>query len=54
LSSRNAYTLHGAFTHHQLVALAHAADRLLALLGFSDVKRDGETITSASADQTPG
>jgi endonuclease YncB( thermonuclease family) len=46
---------HGAFTHHQPLALAHAAaDRLVALLGFSDVKRDRETITSATPDQTPG
>lgn len=46
---------HGAFTRHQPPALAHAAaDRLLALLGFTDVKRDQETITSAAPDQTPG
>jgi hypothetical protein len=48
-------SVHGAFTHHQPPALAHAAaDRLLALLGFSDVKRDGETITSATPEQTSG
>jgi endonuclease YncB( thermonuclease family) len=46
---------HGGFTQHQPLALAHApADRLLALLGFSDVKRDRETVTSATPDQTPG
>jgi endonuclease YncB( thermonuclease family) len=46
---------HGGFTQHQPLPLAHApADRLLALLGFSDVKRDRETITSATPDQTPG
>lgn len=46
---------HGGFTQHQPLALAHApADRLLALLGFTDVKRERETITSATPDQTPG
>jgi endonuclease YncB( thermonuclease family) len=46
---------HGGFTQHQPLALAHApADRLLALLGFTDVKRDKETVTSATPDQTPG
>jgi endonuclease YncB( thermonuclease family) len=46
---------HGAHTHHQPTELAHAAgDRLLALLGFSDVERDGETVTSATPDETPG
>ncbi len=46
---------HGGFTQHQPLPLAHApADRLLALLGFSDVKRDRETVTSATPDQTPG
>jgi endonuclease YncB( thermonuclease family) len=46
---------HGAFTQHQPLPLAHgAADRLLALLGFTDVKRDRETIVSATPDQTPG
>ncbi|MGH3375091.1 MAG: hypothetical protein ACRDP6_10155 [Actinoallomurus sp.] len=45
---------HGG-THHQPLVLAHApADRLLALLGFSDVKRERETITSATPDETPG
>jgi endonuclease YncB( thermonuclease family) len=46
---------HGGFTQHQPLALAHApADRLLTLLGFSDVKRDRETVTSATPDRTPG
>jgi endonuclease YncB( thermonuclease family) len=46
---------HGGFTQHQPLALAHAAaDRLLAMLGFGDVKRDRETVTSATPDQTPG
>lgn len=46
---------HGGFTQHQPLPLAHAsADRLLAMLGFSDVKRDRETVTSATPDQTPG
>lgn len=46
---------HGAFTQHQPLALAHApADRLLGLLGFSDVKRDRETVVSATPDETPG
>lgn len=46
---------HGGFIQHQPLPLAHAAaDRLLALLGFSDVKRDRETVTSATPDRTPG
>jgi endonuclease YncB( thermonuclease family) len=46
---------HGGFTQHQPLPLAHApADRLLTLLGFEDVKRDRETVTSATPDQTPG
>lgn len=46
---------HGGFTRHQPLPLAHAAaDRLLALLGFGDVKRDRETVTSATPDETPG
>ncbi|MGI5228471.1 thermonuclease family protein [Actinoallomurus sp. CA-142502] len=46
---------HGGFTQHQPLPLAHAAaDRLLALLGFSDVKRERETVTSATPDETPG
>jgi endonuclease YncB( thermonuclease family) len=46
---------HGGVTHHQPLDLAHgAADRLLALLGFSDVVRDGETVTGATPDRTPG
>lgn len=46
---------HGGFTQHQPLPLAHApADRLLALLGFGDVKRDRETVVSATPDETPG
>lgn len=46
---------HGGFTQHQPLPLAHApADRLLALIGFSDVKRDRETVVSATPDETPG
>jgi hypothetical protein len=46
---------HGGFTQHQPLALAHgAADRLLALLGFNDVKRDQESVVSATPDRTPG
>lgn len=46
---------HGAFTHHQPLEPAHAAaDRLLALLGFTHVERDGENVTSATPEQTPG
>ncbi|MFB9833682.1 thermonuclease family protein [Actinoallomurus acaciae] len=46
---------HGGFIQHQPLPLGHAAaDRLLTLLGFSDVKRDREVITSATPDETPG
>ncbi|MWA04146.1 nuclease [Actinomadura sp. LD22] len=46
---------HGGHTLHQPLELAHAAGaRLLALLGFSDVVRKGEVVTSASPDATPG
>jgi endonuclease YncB( thermonuclease family) len=46
---------HGGFTQHQPLPLAHAAaDRLLAVLGFEDVKRDRETVTSATPERTPG
>jgi endonuclease YncB( thermonuclease family) len=46
---------HGARTMHQPLALAHAAGaRLLELLGFSNVVRRGETVTSATPDATPG
>ncbi|GAA4617368.1 nuclease [Actinoallomurus liliacearum] len=49
------YTPRSGTTQHQPLDLAHAAaDRLLALLGFTDIQRDGETITSATPDQTPG
>ena len=44
---------HGAKTMHQPLELAHAArSRLLELLGFSDVVRTGETVTSAPSDAT--
>jgi endonuclease YncB( thermonuclease family) len=46
---------HGGLTHHQPLPLAHAAaDRLVTLLGFGDVKRDRETVTAATPDATPG
>jgi endonuclease YncB( thermonuclease family) len=46
---------HGARTLHQPLDLAHAAGgRLLDLLGFTDVVRDGETVTGATPDATPG
>ena len=46
---------HGAKTMHQPLELAHAAGaRLLGLLGFTDVVRDAETVTSATPDATPG
>ena len=46
---------HGARTLHQPLDLAHAAgERLLGLLGFTEVVRDGETVTSATPDATPG
>jgi endonuclease YncB( thermonuclease family) len=48
-------TAHGARTMHQPLELAHAAGaRLLDLLGFTDVVRDGETVTSANPDAAPG
>jgi endonuclease YncB( thermonuclease family) len=46
---------HGAKTMHQPLELAHAAGaRLLGLLGFTDVVRDAETVTSATPDAIPG
>jgi endonuclease YncB( thermonuclease family) len=46
---------HGARTLHQPLDLAHAAGgRLLDLLGFTDVVRDGEIVTGATPDATPG
>jgi|SRR5690349_22850790 endonuclease YncB( thermonuclease family) len=46
---------HGARTLHQPLDLAHAAGgRLLDLLGFTNVVRDGETVTGATPDATPG
>jgi endonuclease YncB( thermonuclease family) len=46
---------HGASTLHQPLELAHASGaRLLDLLGFTDVVRAGETVTSAVPDATPG
>jgi endonuclease YncB( thermonuclease family) len=46
---------HGARTLHQPLELAHAAGaRLLDLLGFTDIVRTGETVTSATPDATPG
>lgn len=46
---------HGGRTMHQPLDLAHAAAaRLLEMLGFTDVVRAGETVTSATPDATPG
>ena len=40
---------------HQPLALAHdAAARLLALLGFTDVTRSGETVTASTPASVPG
>lgn len=48
-------TAHGARTMHQPLELAHAAGaRLLELLGFTNVVRSGETVTSATPDAAPG
>jgi endonuclease YncB( thermonuclease family) len=49
------YTPHGGQTLHQPLGLAHAASaELLDWLGFRDVERKGETITSVAADDLPG
>ncbi len=46
---------HGAKTMHQPLELTHVAGaRLLDLLGFTDVVRDGETVVSATPDAVPG
>ncbi|TDD61956.1 nuclease [Actinomadura rubrisoli] len=46
---------HGGSPLHQPLHLAHAAGaRLLDLLGFRDVRRDGETVVEASPERTPG
>lgn len=45
----------GGFLQHQPLGLAHAAaDQLLSLLGFTQVQRDGETVTSSTPAQTQG
>jgi endonuclease YncB( thermonuclease family) len=45
----------GGFLQHQPLGLAHAAAaHLLQLLGFSDVQRDGERVTSSTPAQTEG
>jgi endonuclease YncB( thermonuclease family) len=45
----------GGFLQHQPLALAHAAAaQLLQLLGFTDVQRDGERVTSSTPEQTEG
>ncbi len=47
--------VHGGFLQHQPLGLAHAAaEQLLALLGFTDVVRDGETVTDSTPAQTQG
>jgi hypothetical protein len=45
----------GGFLQHQPLGLAHAAAaELLRLLGFTDVQRDGERVTSSTPEQTEG
>jgi hypothetical protein len=45
----------GGFLQHQPLELAHAAaERLLELLGFTDVQRDGERVTASTPEQTEG
>ena len=45
----------GGFLQHQPLALAHAAAAtLLQRLGFTDVQRDGERVTSSTPEQTEG
>ena len=49
------YTPPGGSMEHQPLELAHAAAaELLDWLGFRDVERDGETVTSVQADDRPG
>jgi endonuclease YncB( thermonuclease family) len=49
------YTPPGGSTEHQPLELAHAAAAdLLDWLGFRDVVRDGETVTSVQADDRRG
>jgi endonuclease YncB( thermonuclease family) len=49
------YTPPGGSTQHQPLELAHAAAAdLLDWLGFRDVQRDGETVTSVQADDRRG
>lgn len=46
---------HGGRTLHQPLELAHAAGaRVLELLGFTNVVRNGEVVKSATPDATPG
>jgi endonuclease YncB( thermonuclease family) len=45
----------GGFLQHQPLELAHAAAAtLLQQLGFADVQRDGERVTSSTPEQTEG
>jgi endonuclease YncB( thermonuclease family) len=47
--------VHGGFLQHQPLGLAHAAAaQVLQLLGFTDVQRDGERVTSSVPEQTEG
>ena len=49
------YTPPGGHTQHQPLELAHAAAAdLVDWLGFRDVERDGETVTSVEADDRRG
>ncbi|QXJ25540.1 nuclease [Actinomadura graeca] len=55
LETHYAPTTHGGHSHHQPLDLAHAArDRLLGLLGFQEVRHDGERVVQASPEQAPG
>src|SRR3954468_2481754 len=55
LETHYAPRVHGGFLQHQPLTLAHAASaQLLALLGFTDVQRDGETVTASAPEQTEG
>jgi endonuclease YncB( thermonuclease family) len=45
----------GGFLQHQPLPLAHAAGaQLLRMLGFTDVQRNGETVTASTPEQTQG
>src|SRR4051812_25708368 len=55
LETHYAPRVSGGFLQHQPLHLAHAAGaQLLSVLGFTDVHRDGETVTASTPEQTPG